>query len=243
MSRSKDKKLKKEKKNKKVYPKRTHKQIEQNKSEDKSRVKKKNIENSNKNDLVNYNISGIYDNIIFSNDSIYEFKKEELQNQIYESEFFEIISITRDGNYFYRTVSYFLTGNENSHKNLHEAVYKYVTNNLKKFYEYCYVENNTYYIDIEENNTIYKYILDDYVENIKKNKFLAGFIEINAMSIILNRPIIIFEDVEYLDTKYFKRMMSFINTEIDKINIDDIIFIHFINRNHYQILTPNKIYY
>ena len=29
----------------------------------------------------------------------------------------------------------------------------------------------------------------------KKNKFFSSFIEINAMSIILNRPIVILEDI------------------------------------------------
>ena len=98
-------------------------------------------------------------------DSIYENKKDDLKNQIYEEEFFDIINITGYGNCFYRTVSYFLTGNENLHKTLCISVYKYVINNLTKFYEYCYIENNTYYIDIEEKNTmcIYIYILDDYV--------------------------------------------------------------------------------
>ena len=33
---------------------------------------------------------------------------------------------------------------------------------------------------LKKKNTINKYILDDYVENIKKNKFNAGNIEINV---------------------------------------------------------------
>ena len=34
------------------------------------------------------------------------------------------------------------------------------------------LENNIYYIDIEEDNNIHKYILDDYIENIKKTASL-----------------------------------------------------------------------
>ena len=78
------------------------------------------------------------------------------------------------------------------------------------------------------------------MEKIKEDKFFAGFIEINAMSIILNRPIIILENLEYNNNIYLKKLASFINNEFDKINLDDIIFINFINKNHYQFLTPNK---
>ena len=38
-----------------------------------------------------------------------------------------------------------------------------------------------YYIDIKEGNLVKKYVLDEYVEKIKKNKFFSGFIEISAM--------------------------------------------------------------
>ena len=43
-----------------------------------------------------------------------------------------------------------------------------------------------YYIDIKEGNLVKKYVLDEYVEKIKEKKFFSGFIEINALSIILN---------------------------------------------------------
>ena len=42
-------------------------------------------------------------------------------------------------------------------------------NNITLFYEFCYVENNTYYIDVEEGDEIHKYILDDYIENYVEN--------------------------------------------------------------------------
>ena len=165
MSQSKDKNIQNENNNKFKYPKRTHKQIEHNKSKGKTRLKYKKFENLNENLFEYYNISKLYENIIFTNDSIYEIKKDDIKNQIYEEDFFNIINITGDGNCFYRSISYYLTESENLHKNLRLSVYKYVINNLTKFYEFCYIENNTYYIDIEEHNTIHKYILDDYVDN------------------------------------------------------------------------------
>ena len=236
MSKSKDKK------EKKIYPKRTHRQLSNSSSQESFVIGKKKITSKNNKDIIKYNISKIYETIICINDNTFEIKKIDLDNIIYENEFFNLIPITSDGNCFFRAISYYLTGNENLHKNLRESVYKYVSQNITKFYEYCYVENNIYYIDIEENNLIIKYILDDYVEKIKKDKFFAGFIEINAMSIILNRPIIILENLENNDITYFKKIASFINNEFEKINLDDIIYINFINKNHYQFLTPNKIF-
>ena len=79
--------------------------------------------------------------------------------------------MTGDGNCLFRTLSFYLHNNENAHKNLRESAYQYVTNNITNFYEYCYLKNGFYYIDIKEGSHIKKYILDDYVEKIKKKIF------------------------------------------------------------------------
>lgn len=78
----------------------------------------------------------------------------------------------------------------------------YVNNNITLFYEFCYIENNTYYIVIEDGKIIHKYILDEYIEKIKINKFFSGFIEIYTTAIILNRPIVILDNLDFLN-KYF----------------------------------------
>ena len=88
---------------------------------------------------------------------------------------------------------------------MHDSAYQYVSNNITKFYEYCYVEDDMYYIDIKEGNLVKKYVLDEYVEKIKENKFFSGFIEISAMSIILSRPIVILEDIYYEERKFYKK--------------------------------------
>ena len=62
------------------------------------------------------------------------------------------------------------------------------------------------------------------------------------MSIILNRPIIILENLENNNIIYLKKISSFINSVFDIINLEDIIFVNFINNNHYQFLAPNKIF-
>ena len=60
------------------------------------------------------------------------------------------------------------------------------------------------------------------------------------MSIILNRPIIILENLENNNIIYLKKISSFINSVFDIINLEDIIFVNFIN--HYQFLAQNKIF-
>ena len=60
------------------------------------------------------------------------------------------------------------------------------------------------------------------------------------MSIVLNRPIIVLENLENNNITYLKKLVSFINSEFDKINLEEIIFVNFINKEHYQFLTPNK---
>ena len=88
---------------------------------------------------------------------------------------------------------------------------------------------------VEENHEIHKYILDDYVELINNNSFFAGFLEINALSILLNRPILILETMEFENYAFYKILELFNKNSNEYFNINDIIFINFINRDHYQL--------
>ena len=254
------------KKTKKVYkskkeirypkPKRTHKEAFENiNNKDYNPIKKKkNIKNKNKevilikkeqderdNGIMTFDLNYIY-NVLYknSNNNKIQINKEDLQNQLYENNFFDIIDITGDGNCFFRCISYFLYNTENQHYNIRLATYNYIKNNLTKFYEYCYVENGIYYIDIEQGTQIKKYILDEYVENIKISRFFSGFIEMNAISIIYNRPLIVLDD-KYFNNIYsfFNKIALFNNNENMTFNLEDIIFINYVNKNHYQLIKPN----
>ena len=132
---------------------------------------KKNKPNTNKENtnIIKYSITNLYDNLVINNSEKIEVTIDNLKNDIYEEEFFNLNEITGDGNCFFRTLSYYLYNNENSHKNLRDSAYQYVSNNITKFYEYCYVEDDMYYIDIKEGNLVKKYILDEYIEKIKEN--------------------------------------------------------------------------
>ena len=57
------------------------------------------------------------------------------------------------------------------------------------------------------------------------------------MSIILNRPIVILEDIYYDIRKYYKKFALFNNSDHNSLKIEDIIFINFQNNNHYELLT------
>ena len=127
------------------------------------------------------------------------------------------------------------------HYSLRNTVYLFVKENITKFYEYCYVEEDIYYIDIVEGEKIHKYILDEYVDKIKKDGFFSWFIEINAAATIINRPIIILENLKFLNSYiFFNKVALFNNNENEIFNLEDIIFINYVNNNPYQFLKPRK---
>ena len=99
----------------------------------------------------------------------------------------DIIPIFGNGNFFYWTISFYFNKDENQYPNLRYTIYNYVKNNITQFYEYCYIENNTFYIDIEEGQKDHKYILDDYVENIKKYGFCCVYL--NKCNVYINNQI------------------------------------------------------
>lgn len=163
-----------------------------------------------------------------------------IKNQIYEVDFFNIIDITGDGNCLFRSISFYIYGSEYFYSDIRELTFKYIKNNITKFYEYCYIENGTYYINVEEGTIVRKFILDEYVSHIEEEGFFSGFIEINALSIIYNRPIVILDNLSYKNKIYFNKIAVFNNILQPIYNLEDIIFINFINKNHYQSLTLNK---
>ena len=60
------------------------------------------------------------------------------------------------------------------------------------------------------------------------------------MSIILNRPIVILEDIYYNEKKIYKKLALFNNTDFNSLLVDGIIFINFQNNNHYELCLPIK---
>lgn len=115
-------------------------------------------------------------------------------------------------------------------------------NNITLFYEFCYVENNNYYIDVEEGDEIQKYIIDDYIENIKYDKFFLWFIEINAISIILSKVIVILDNINFNNYwRDYSILATFNKTEKEIFNVNEIMCINYVSKNHYQILKMQLI--
>ena len=112
---------------------------------------------------------------------------------------------------------------------------------MELFYDFFYEENNFLYINVEEDGKTKKYILDDYVENVKKNKLFSGFIKISAISQLKNKVIIILDNMTFKESfLYYHKLTHFNYTDIKIFDLKDIIFINFINGNHYQLMKPKN---
>jgi len=234
------------------FKKRTWKEAFGERDREDDLIKKKNTKGTKENEkiknrpkyaqdnIITYDLENMYKDIIIDNNENIIFKEENLNFEIYENNFFDVIEILGDGNCFFRTISKYIYGSENNYAILREAAYNYVKENLTEFYEFCYVEDDCYYTDIEEGGVIKKYILDDYVEELKNDKVFAGYIEINAISKIINRAIILLETLPYNDTNYYKKLSYFNHKKWSNPIIDDIIFINYDRDIHYQLLKPNK---
>ena len=142
-------------------------------------LKKRNKPNTNKENtnIIKYSITNLYDNLFINISQKIEVTIDNLNNDIYEEEFFNLNEIASDVNCFFRTLSYYLYNNENSHKNLRDSAYQYVSNNITKFYEYYYVKDDMYYIDIKEGNLVKKYVLDELQKKLKKTNFFQVLLE------------------------------------------------------------------
>ena len=82
-----------------------------------------------------------------------------------------------------------------------------------------------YYINVEVNHKLQKYIIDDYFEKINNNGFLAGFLEINALSVILNWPNKILENIKFESWIFYKKLLIFKKNNGEYFNINGILLI------------------
>ena len=96
---------------------------------------------------------------------------------------------------------------------------------------------------MQKKEMIYKkYIIDEYIENFKYDKFYSGFIEINAVSIILNKVIVILDNINFNNYwRDYSILAMFNKTEKEIFNINEIMSINYVSKNHYQILKIQLI--
>ena len=106
----------------------------------------KNIEiNSKKND----NIINFYKKFLIKNKEVYLSKENLKDISIYDCNIFNNIYINPDGNGLYHSKSYHLFGKQDCDENIGLKTYNYLINNKTFIYVYCYLENNSYYLDIK----------------------------------------------------------------------------------------------
>ena len=173
--------------------------------------------------------------------------KENLNKVIYyEQILFNEINVIGDGNCLFRCISYHLFGTQNNYEEIRLSVYNYIKNNPTFVYEYCYEENNLFYIDVEtkvRNKTKkIKYFIEDYIECIQKDGFFSGFIELYTLSKIYDIPIIILIENSNRSLKTYKKIMDYNNSDNYDNKFLDIIYLLFVNNDHYIYLEHNKRY-
>ena len=97
---------------------------------------------------TNVNIINLYEKFFIKNEEVYLSKENLKDIQMYDSNIFNKIYINSDGNCFYHSISYQLYGIQDYDENIRLETYNYLINNKTFIYEYCYLENNRYYLDI-----------------------------------------------------------------------------------------------
>ena len=135
----------------------------------------------------------------------------------------------RDGNCWYRTLLNYFIGKQYNHKVFRRLIYEATKNNKENLLLF-FLEDCQETDDIIENMKI-----ENYIEEIKKDKFYAGNIELAISSILFNFNISLYIDENSADTFY----THYMNIWKD-INDDDIMLVLFTNNIHYFLLSEKK---
>ena len=101
-------------------------------------------------------------------------------NLILSKELIIEVPISKDGNCWYRTLSAFFTGNQEHYKIFLQLIYEAIKLNKENCVPF-FLNNGE---DIDD--IIVNMKFDNYIEEIKKDKFYAGAIELSVSSILFN---------------------------------------------------------
>ena len=148
----------------------------------------KNFESNINNNQKYILLDDINDIITMQNNNI-EIKFDNIKNKYFKKHIFKKITVTGDGNYLYRCISVNKFGDETKYENIRNLTYNYIFSNENIIYDFCYLENNLLYLNVEHNNQIIKFTINENINNIKEDGFYGGFIEIYALSKIYSQPI------------------------------------------------------
>ena len=172
----------------------------------------------------NFKISNYLNNLIPSNEELIETETYRKQNKyLYHyiinkeylpKEYIEEIEINPDGNCFYNNLSYFYTGKEVYHRFFRMLIYIYIKENEDS------IIINSPYILIDGDKNI---DTDKYIENIKKDTFYAGDMELSNCIKIFDLNIAIYIKENNTDSYKYKFLLYFSNN--DDIFNTDLYFI------------------
>ena len=169
-------------------------------------VNNNNINNNNKNTFIN---EQLYQRVI---------NHKEIPNDLVD-----IISIEKDGNCFYRAISYFLFNNQDDHSKIRNRI----SEKAQKSHE-----NNPHNFNLVENSNLTE---TQYInEIIKNNGNFAGDFEISIAQMIFNINIAAYRPGN-------NNNLTFINFYNDDNNYNrDLLILIFIDNNHFQLAYYNK---
>ena len=184
-----------------------------------------------KNSPIDTNKKDLYNNITNNLINIYITKIENFKVLI-QKNYFNITSITPDGNFFFRSVSKYFSDSEEYHLYFRNVVYNYI--NIHK--NEILINNNI----VENNNKIID--LEDYLRILNKSGTYSGELEISTVSKIFNISIYLLELNE--NNNRYRLLYKIIN-DSDFISYCMILNHVYLNKNknhnsqHYELLTIN----
>ena len=138
-----------------------------------NRLSKNNENNTNDNQKYIL-LDDINDIITMQNNNI-EIKFNNIKNKYFKKHIFKKITVTGDGNCLYRCISVNKFGDESKYESIRNLTYNYIYSNENIIYEFCYLENNKLYLNIEYKNQIIKFTINEYINNNKRGRFLWRF--------------------------------------------------------------------
>ena len=150
-----------------------------------------------------------------------EFKERVKTNNNIKKDEVNIVSITGDGNCFYRSISFFLLGSEEYYMNIKSLIIQWIENNFSKFEEF--------FSDDDDNNINYKEKASQEFEAMKKDYAWGSFYSFEIACIIFNLSIGVYTTTAEED---FKKYFLFEN----KDKTSELMLINYINNNHFNLL-------
>ena len=142
-----------------------------------------------------------------------------------------LIKITKDGNCFYRNISFFLTKNEDYHIYIRALIYEYINQNKSDIINnFPNITLNTKLINTES-----------YIPEILKDGTFAGDLEISQAIKIFNLKIAVYTLYVNKDVKYYK-FYYYYNENKTEFKKALMILLYSQMGSHYSHLLYNENY-